>query len=226
MIRKTILVLWLCFLVTGTGYYFWWQSRKASAHLPAIPEPPQQASTTRENAVPPLATAQRRNRTNAAVPPPEGAPTIDARRISLPLPNLEVKDIQDTFDQARGQERHEATDILAPRGTPVLAVDSGVIRKLFLSKAGGITIYQFDPSEKLCYYYAHLDRYAPGLTEGKKVRRGELIGYVGISGNADPNTPHLHFGISELGPEKEWWKGTWINPYPFLMDALKRGTRQ
>jgi murein DD-endopeptidase MepM/ murein hydrolase activator NlpD len=227
MIRKTILVLWLCFLVFGSGYYFWSQSRKASAQLPPIPEPPQQASTTRENAAPPLAATQQRNRTSVAVPAPAGSPTEETRRISLPLPNLEVKDIQDTFDQARGSgERHEATDILAPRGTPVLAVDSGVIRKLFLSKAGGLTIYQVDPTEKLCYYYAHLDRYAPGLTEGQKVRRGEVIGYVGTTGNADPNTPHLHFGISELGPEKVWWKGTWINPYPFLIDALKRGTRQ
>ena len=111
---------------------------------------------------------------------------------------------------------------MAPRGTPVLAVDSGTIRKLFTSKAGGFTVYQFDNDELYCYYYAHLDRYAEGLTEGKPVQRGDLIGYVGSSGNAKPDAPHLHFAIFLLGPGKRWWEGKAINPYPILIQAVKK----
>ena len=156
------------------------------------------------------------------------APVVDSEpqpRIGLPIAGLRAKDIQDTFHQLRGGNRpHEATDILAPRGTPVLAVEAGTIKKLFTSKPGGLTIYQFDPSGIYCYYYAHLDRYAPNLKEGMTVNRGDLIGYVGTTGNADPNTPHLHLAIFKLGALKRWWEGTPINPYPFLIEALKRKT--
>ena len=144
-------------------------------------------------------------------------------RIGLPIAGLRAKDIQDTYSQLRGGTRpHEAADILAPRGTPVLAVDSGTIKKLFTSKPGGLTVYQFDPEGVYCYYYAHLDGYAPNLKEGMTVKRGDLIGYVGTTGNAPANTPHLHFAIFKLGALKRWWEGTPINPYPFLIEALKR----
>ena len=144
------------------------------------------------------------------------------RHLIVPVKNVKTKDIQDTFNQARGSERrHEATDILAPRGTPVLATDDGVIKKLFLSKPGGITIYQFDPTEQYCYYYAHLDGYAEGLHEGMAVKAGDVIGYVGTTGNAPANTPHLHFAIFQLGPDKHWWKGTPINPYPLLVPTKR-----
>ncbi len=152
------------------------------------------------------------------------APVVDSGpRIGLPIAGLRAKDIQDTFAQLRGGTRsHEATDILAPRGTPVLAVDDGTIKKLFTSKPGGLTVYQFDPSGVYCYYYAHLDRYGKNLKEGMTVYRGDVIGYVGTTGNADPNTPHLHFAIIKLGALKRWWEGTAINPYPFLMEALTK----
>jgi murein DD-endopeptidase MepM/ murein hydrolase activator NlpD len=141
------------------------------------------------------------------------------RKIIIPVQGVSARDIKDTFDEARGPERkHEATDILAPRGTPVFAADDGEIEKLFLSKPGGLTVYQFDSTEKYCYYYAHLDRYADGIREGMKVSRGDIIGYVGTTGNAPPGTPHLHFGIFKLGPEKRWWEGIPINPYPILID--------
>jgi murein DD-endopeptidase MepM/ murein hydrolase activator NlpD len=144
------------------------------------------------------------------------------RELAFPVPGVNREDVRDSFDDARGSDRvHEATDIMAPRGTPVFAVDDGTIAKLFLSKPGGITIYQFDRAEKYAYYYAHLDRYADGIREGLKVRRGQLLGYVGSTGNADPNGPHLHFAIFELGPEKRYWEGTPINPYPLLMRAMK-----
>jgi murein DD-endopeptidase MepM/ murein hydrolase activator NlpD len=130
----------------------------------------------------------------------------------------------DTFEETRGGgRRHQATDIMAPRGTPVLAVDNGIIQKLFTSDAGGLTVYQFDSAEEYCYYYAHLDRYAPRLREGVLVKRGDLIGYVGSTGNADPNAPHLHFEILALGPEKRWWSGTRsVNPYPILLNSLQK----
>jgi len=147
---------------------------------------------------------------------------LSERRLTLPIHNLTARDIHDTFEQGRANgQPHEATDLLAPRGTPVLAIEDGVIQKLFLSKPGGITIYEFDPQGIYCYYYAHLERYAEGLHEGMQVRQGEVIGYVGTSGNAPPNTPHLHFAIFRLGPEKRWWQGTAINPYPLLIKLVK-----
>lgn len=112
--------------------------------------------------------------------------------------------------------RHGAIDILAPRGTPVFAADDGVVKKLFTSHAGGLTIYQFDPDARWCYYYAHLDGYAAGLREGQQVHRGEVIGYVGTSGNAPRNTPHLHFAVVRLDPDRRWWGGTPTDPYPLL----------
>ncbi len=153
----------------------------------------------------------------------DSAPLFD-RALGSPIVGLNASSIQDTFDQARdkGERKHEATDILAPRGTPVVAVDTGVVAKLFTSKAGGLTVYQFDTLQNYAYYYAHLDRYADGLTEGKVLKKGEVLGYVGTTGNADPNTPHLHFAIFELGPEKHWWQGRPINPYPLLLKAVGR----
>jgi murein DD-endopeptidase MepM/ murein hydrolase activator NlpD len=127
---------------------------------------------------------------------------------------VDASQLIDNFSEMRGNRVHEAIDILAPRGTPVLAVDDGFVEKLFTSAQGGYTIYEFDRVGTYCYYYAHLERYADGLQEGKAVKKGEVIGYVGTSGNAPPGTPHLHFTIFKLGPEKQWWKGTAVNPFP------------
>jgi murein DD-endopeptidase MepM/ murein hydrolase activator NlpD len=144
------------------------------------------------------------------------------RKLTLPIRGLDARDIQDTFQQGRAEGKlHEATDILAPRGTPVVAIEDGIIQKLFLSKPGGITIYEFDRAGVFCYYYAHLERYAGGLTEGMSVKRGDVIGYVGTTGNAPPQTPHLHFAIFRLGSEKHWWQGTAIDPYPVLMKLVR-----
>ena len=134
-----------------------------------------------------------------------------------PLDGLKASELHDSFDQMRGASRHEAIDILAARGTPVNAVVDGVIAKLFLSKAGGKTIYLFDPPGAFCYYYAHLDAYQPELREGMHVSHGQVIGYVGSTGDASPSAPHLHFTIFRLGPEKHWWEGTAVNPYPILL---------
>lgn len=140
---------------------------------------------------------------------------LRARALAVPVQGKTARDIKDNFAELRGARAHEAIDILAPRGTPVVAVADGTVKKLFTSDRGGLTVYQFDPEEAYSYYYAHLDRYAGGLAEGKRLARGDVVGYVGTSGNAPPNTPHLHFAIFRLGPEKHWWEGTPINPYPF-----------
>ncbi len=143
-----------------------------------------------------------------------GAP---AGKLLLPVEGIKLADLRDNFDQPRGADRHhEALDIMAPKGTKVLAVADGKLVKLFNSKPGGLTVYQFDPSEKYAYYYAHLDRYADGVKEGMDLKRGDLVGYVGVTGNSDPNAPHLHFAVVELTAEKKWWKGTPINPFPLI----------
>jgi murein DD-endopeptidase MepM/ murein hydrolase activator NlpD len=137
------------------------------------------------------------------------------RPMIIPVTGVGRGAIRDMFNESRGNRRHEAIDILAPKGTPVIATDDGVVKKLFTSKPGGLTVYQFDPDQRFCYYYAHLDRYAPGLHEGQLLRRGEVLGYVGTTGNAG-NTPHLHFALIRLDKDRRWWKGTYVNPYPML----------
>ena len=154
----------------------------------------------------------------AVIGPTASSPAeLEDRDLGMPVDGIVPDQLTRQFDQPRGGVRkHEAIDILAPRGTPVKAVEDGRIARLFHSKAGGITIYQFDPSERFCYYYAHLERYVPGLNEGDRVRRGQVIGYVGTSGNAPKDTPHLHFAIFRLTADKRWWEGTPIDPYDVL----------
>jgi peptidoglycan LD-endopeptidase LytH len=157
--------------------------------------------------------------TGTAEPPapiPPSAENIEDRDLEIPVRGIEENELYDSFDDARGSRKHQAIDIMAPRGTPVLAVEDGTIRKLFSSKAGGLTIYQFDPSEAFCYYYAHLDSYGSNLREGATVKKGDVIGNVGSTGNASKDAPHLHFAIFRLTDDKQWWKGEPINPYPIL----------
>ena len=140
--------------------------------------------------------------------------------LSMPVAGVDTRKLHDNFSETRGGTRpHEAIDILAPRGTPVLAADDGVVRKLFTSVPGGLTVYEFDLEERYCYYYAHLDGYAPDLHEGQRLRKGDLVGYVGTTGNARKDAPHLHFAVSRLDPDKRWWTGTPIDPYPLLVKA-------
>lgn len=145
------------------------------------------------------------------------ASVIGPTGLLLPVAGVRAEQLVDTYTDARSENRvHDAIDIMAPRGTPVLAASDGTVAKLFTSERGGLTIYEFDPSTTWVYYYAHLDRYADGLAEGQSLRRGEAIGYVGSTGNASPDAPHLHFEVSRLGPEKHWWQATPVNPYPLL----------
>ena len=152
-------------------------------------------------------------------------PTADRlvdKSLVFPVPGYE-RSLRDNFEERRGTVAHEALDIMAPRGTPVLAVEDGKVAKLFKSVPGGLTVYQFDPSGSIAYYYAHLDRYAADLKEGAAVKRGQVIGYVGSTGNARADAPHLHFTAYVLGPDRKWWKGFAINPYAALSRSARPG---
>jgi peptidoglycan LD-endopeptidase LytH len=178
-----------------------------AASAPVVPPPAVQTPVVSPPRIPP--------------PPPMAAPEPAMQNevpdLLIPVQGVSRSSILDTFHEGREGRQHEAVDIMAPRGTPVLAAAGGTIVKLFQSRRGGITIYEFDPTKTWCYYYAHLDRYATGITEDMTVRKGQVIGYVGSTGDASPEAPHLHFAIFRLGPEKKWWQGTAINPYPILM---------
>jgi peptidoglycan LD-endopeptidase LytH len=147
---------------------------------------------------------------------PKTLQDLQQHKLSLPVQGVQIGNVRNSFSEMRGDHIHEAVDILAPRDTPVVAVEDGKIAKLFFSVRGGNTIYHFDPTETYCYYYAHLDRYASDIREGQYIKRGQIIGYVGTSGNAPKDTPHLHFAIFKLNADKRWWQGTPIDPYPLL----------
>ena len=136
--------------------------------------------------------------------------------LGMPVAGVDPRKLHSNFAQMRGDHAHEALDIMAPRGTEVRAVAGGNVVKLFNSKPGGLTVYQFDDSGTWCYYYAHLDGYAQGLKEGMHLRKGELLGYVGSTGDASAAAPHLHLAVFLLGPEKHWWQGTAVDPLPLL----------
>lgn len=143
---------------------------------------------------------------------------LAAGALLVPVEGVTRGELVDTWGQARSERRrHEGIDILAPEMTPVHAVADGRIVKFFESVRGGITIYQFDASERYVYYYAHLNSRARGLAEGSPVRQGDVIAYVGMTGNAP--VPHLHFEIQRLTDEKHWWEATSLNPYPYLRDG-------
>jgi murein DD-endopeptidase MepM/ murein hydrolase activator NlpD len=144
-----------------------------------------------------------------------GAP-LRGGDLAIPVLGVEREALRDSYGAPRNGHLHAAIDIMAPRGTPALAAVDGTILKLFHSGEGGLTIYLADPSRSTVYYYAHLDGYAPDVHEGSVVARGEVIGFVGSSGNAPANAPHLHFGIERLPPGGNWWKGAPTNPYPIL----------
>lgn len=205
-------------VVLGLGVG-WWLRRDAGEPVAVAPPAAQSAVA----AAPPGGAAAPR----VDAPAPTAVPPLAAdvpASLLLPVQGIPASQLRDTFTDARSEGRvHDAIDIMADAGTPVLAVADGTVEKLFDSKRGGLTIYQFEPSGRWCYYYAHLQRYADGLAEKQVITRGEVIGYVGSTGNASAEAPHLHFEVHVLGPEKQWWKGESINPYPLLV--AKQGDR-
>ena len=148
--------------------------------------------------------------------PPEPAPVPAGPR--MPVVGVDPAMLRDSFDEARGNRRHQAIDIMAPRGTPVVAAVSGAVAKVYRHALGGLSVYQYDEDRRHAYYYAHLDSFAPGLKAGVVLRAGDPVGAVGTTGNATPGSPHLHFAIYRLGRERAWWRGTPVNPYPLLAD--------
>lgn len=211
--RLSQLIVLGVLLGLGAG---WWLRRDAGEPV-AVARPAAQPAVAAVAAAPPAAAAT--PHADAPVPttmPPSSvsdAPT----GLLLPVQGIQASQLRDTFTDARSEGRvHDAIDIMADAGTPVLAVADGTVEKLFDSERGGLTIYQFEPSGRWCYYYAHVQRYADGLAEKQVIKRGEVIGYVGSTGNASADAPHLHFEVHVLGPEKQWWKGESINPFPLL----------
>lgn len=234
---KLLMMLVVGVLLGAAGY--WWLEREApqaavapaSTAAPAVTAQPDaaEAAMATSSAAPAVAAPA----VAASSPSTEMVPAADTPAapasaaapeaansgsgLLIPVQGIGSGQLQDTFTDARSEGRvHDAIDILAPTGTPVIAVADGTVEKLFNSERGGLTVYQFDPNGTYCYYYAHTERYADGLAEKQAIKRGQVIGYVGSTGNADPAAPHLHFEIHRLGPEKQWWKGEVLNPYPVL----------
>ncbi len=177
-------------------------STPAPPAAPSSPMPTPPAGNTNEPA---------RTALPQAVPP-------SANGLLLPVAGVRAEQLHDTYTEARSEGRvHNALDIMSPCGTPVVAATDGPIVKLFQSERGGTTIYQRSPDDKLIYYYAHLQRYADGISEGRALQRGETIAYVGDTGNAGPGNCHLHFAIWLITDPKRYWDGENVNPYPLLV---------
>jgi murein DD-endopeptidase MepM/ murein hydrolase activator NlpD len=165
---------------------------------------------------------------------PQGAPPVTAAEgvvigpagLAIPVAGIKPGQLVDTYTQARagGARTHDAIDIMAATGTPVVAAAPGRVEKMFYSQGGGgVTAYVRSDDGRWIYYYAHLSAYAPGLREGQRLLRGAPVGYVGATGNANPEGPHLHFAIYRMNPGESWWQGTPINPYPLLAGKPVRG---
>ncbi|MHA3792258.1 M23 family metallopeptidase [Sphingomonas sp. YL-JM2C] len=195
MIRKVAILL----LLLAIGYVGW----VVFLNLPGREGAPPMAAA--DNGAPaPVAPSM------PPVAPPRGA-------LVIPVAGVRADQLGDTFADARGQGRvHDAIDIMAPRGTPVIAAAAGTVEKLFDSRLGGRTIYIRRPDGQWIDYYAHLDGYAPELSEGKRIAQGEMIGTVGSTGDASAEAPHLHYAINAMAPGEGWWQGRPVNPYPLL----------
>ena len=179
-------------------------------------------STASENATPAAAAPTAVAPTTSAVSPTASDADLElvSRELTMPLAGIDPMKLHSNFDALRGLgRRHEALDIMAPRRTPVLSAAAGRVLKLFTSHDGGLMVYADDSSERFILMYAHLDGYAPGLRDGAPLTRGQVIGYVGFTGNASPNAPHLHFAIARSGDVRRWSKGTPVDPLPLLQRA-------
>ena len=218
--RRIQIVLGFTALVLAVGVFVTRTNRLARSRRDVVistdPRPdfspqPAPASSLQPSESPP--TALSTSLPSPQRPTQEGVPG----KLIVPVAGVRPEQLQDTFSQSRSEGRvHDAIDIMAARGTPVLAAADGTIVKLFQSERGGTTIYQSSVDGKFIYYYAHLERYAEGLTEGRVAKQGETIAYVGDTGNAGAGNYHLHFSIAVVSDPKKYWQGTNINPFPLL----------
>ena len=184
-----------------------------NGRAPATPAKP--PPTPRELASDTLVAAPTPNDSNAVRPTPAELAQL-ASDLVVPVAGVQPSDLLDTFDEARGSRRHNALDIPAPRGTPVVSASAGKVLRLFSSQAGGLMVYASDPTDRFVLMYAHLDRYANGIADGMPLQRGDTIGFVGTTGNAPPNVPHLHFGIARTSNVARWWTGMPVDPRALL----------
>lgn len=206
--------------VLALGAWLWWRNVTRTADPPPAPIA-LLAETAERVGVDSTAGAPR-----TAGREPAGPIAVAPSGLAIPVVGIAADELANTFQQSRGggSRVHNAMDIMAPRGTPVVSASDGRVEKLFFSNGGGgITAYIRSDDGRFLHYYAHLDAYAPGLRAGQRIRRGDPVGTVGISGNADPSGPHLHYAIHSMQPGERWWQGTPVNPYPLLAGARSGG---
>ncbi len=228
--RARVRLLFAIVAVLGAlAAFVWAMSRRSETVRVAVVTPPASSNSA---AVPPVAeptlavpsplpsvesTVAPTPDETASAPPALPPTPMSSGTLLIPVAGVRPEELRDTFQESRAAGRtHDAIDIPAPRGTPVLAASDGRVVKLWQSVPGGTTIYQLDPDNTTVYYYAHLDRYADGLAEGHFARRGEIIAYVGDTGNAGAGNYHLHFSVLIITDPKRYWDGANVNPYPLL----------
>jgi peptidoglycan LD-endopeptidase LytH len=149
---------------------------------------------------------------------------LRSRQMIVPVAGADMTRVEDSFNDPRDGERvHRAIDILAPRGTPILSADDGRIVRMTTSTLGGISMYTVDPEQRIVYYYAHMDRYNDAMTTGKAISKGDTLGFVGTTGNAPKNTPHLHFQVMRWPADGKYWNGEPIDPFEFLGGRTQAG---
>jgi murein DD-endopeptidase MepM/ murein hydrolase activator NlpD len=198
----------------------WLRNKLPAAATATLPAPPANLNANAQLPGPPVPAASgsssAQGSAERAATEPESIAPDGMLHLMMPITGVKPSSLTDSFYDMRDGHEHDAVDIPAVRNTAVKAVCDGSVAKLFTSKEGGLTVYEFDPTGKYVFYYAHLDHYPRGLKEGEPIHAGDVIGYVGATGDAPPDTPHLHFAVFRLGPDHKWWKGTALDPVPML----------
>ncbi|GLR48547.1 M23 family metallopeptidase [Sphingomonas astaxanthinifaciens] len=208
------------FAVLALGGWLWWHNVTRSA------DPPSGAVAVLSETASQVGVDAAAGAPRVASPARTGPLQLGPTGLAIPVVGIKASELTDTFTQSRagGARVHNAIDIMAPRGTPVISASDGTVEKLYFSHGGGgISAYVRSSDGAWMHYYAHLDSYAPTLREGARIRRGDPIGMVGSTGNASPDGPHLHYAIYRMAPGERWWQGTPINPYPQLAGKGGRG---
>lgn len=208
----------LVFGLLALGAWIWWRNVSRSADPPSasvavLAEGAAKVGIDRSDNAPRVITAA------------AGPAIIGPSGLAVPVVGIAPGDLVDTFTQSRagGNRVHNAIDIMAERGRPVISATDGVVEKLYFSRGGGgITAYIRSTDGRWMHYYAHLDAYATSLRQGQRIRRGDPIGTVGISGNANPAGPHLHYAVYQMQPGERWWQGQPVNPYPLLAGTASK----